>query len=133
VIETFVELPTGNIVALRPTVTVVVAGMYDLPFVCLADSGSLHNRMPSYVAAEAGIELAGVPEQIALGGVRLDCWTVDAIPLEAGDATWTAPVSFCQPCSDDFPFILGQEGFFRHFVVTIRAADYLIEYVAEDR
>ena len=132
-IEAFIELPTGNVVAPRPTVTVIVAGLDNLPLACLADSGSLHNRMPSYLAEEAGIELEGVPEQIALAGAHLESWMVDAVPLEAGGVAWTAPVSFCAPWPEDFPLILGQEGFFRHFVVTIRAADYLIEYIPEEK
>ena len=70
-------------------------------------------------------------ERVALGGFRTEARTV-SVRLTVGDVTWEAPVAFCEPWPLSF-HLLGQEGFFRWFRVTVRAARYTIDAVAETR
>lgn len=126
----FKELPgTGPVVA-RPVVPVVIEGQQRAPHACLVDSGSLHNRFGAWVARAVGIDLSDAPlEVIALGGFRSEARRA-SVRLSVGDAAWTAPVWFCDPWPLGF-HLLGQEGFFRSFEVTLRAARYEIELTPE--
>jgi hypothetical protein len=128
----FKELPgpVGDYV--RPAVPVVVEGLPRAPQLCLLDSGSLDNRFGRWVAEAAGIELADATEEtLALGGFRAAARTVP-VQLTLGGETWVAPVSFCEPWPLGF-HLLGQEGFFRWFRVTIRAARYTVDITPEAR
>jgi hypothetical protein len=86
----------------------------------------VHNRFGSWVAEVLGIEPEeGQHQRLAVGGVVTDAVTVP-LRLSVGEFTWHAPVSFCDP----WPFafnLLGQEGFFRFFRVTLAAARYTVE------
>ena len=49
-----------------------------------------------------------------------------SVPLTLGDFSWETTVWFCDPWPFAFQ-LLGQEGFFRWFSVTIDAADRSLE------
>ena len=115
----FIELPGEHLPITRPAVTVEVAG-FELPLVCLVDSGALAIRMGGWVADSAGISLRGAPrERISVAGNRTTGYRVEAT-LRLGHYAWDAPVWFCDPWELNFG-LLGQNGFFSHFEVTIRA------------
>lgn len=117
----YLELPGQPVGYLRPTVAVRLGGQEAVAHLCLLDSGALHNRFGSWVAEAAGIELpAELPETAALGGVLTRAASVP-VDLRIGAHAWRAPVWFCDPWPFSFN-LLGQEGFFRFFTVTFRAA-----------
>jgi hypothetical protein len=127
----FKELPGTDRDYLRPALPILVEGLPRAPQLCLLDTGSLHNRFGLWVAEAAGIEVGAASEQsLALGGFRTRARTVP-VRLAIGDWTWEAPVSFCDPWPLSF-HLLGQEGFFRWFRVTIRAARYAIDLTIEE-
>lgn len=127
----FKELPGASEDYVRPVVPVVVEGLPLAPQLCLLDTGSLQNRFGGWVAQAAGIDLdAATTQTLALGGFQTIARTVP-VRLALGDASWDAPVSFCDPWPLSFN-LLGQEGFFRWFRVAIRAARYTMEVVLEE-
>lgn len=126
----FKELPASSSSIARPVLPVVVEGQRRAPQYCLVDSGSLHNRFGAWLARSVGIDLGGTPtEVIALGGFQTEARRA-LVRLSVGDATWLSPVWFCNPWPLGF-HILGQEGFLRHFEVTIRAASHEMELTPE--
>lgn len=126
----FKELPGRDRDYLRPVVPIAVEGLPRAPQLCLVDTGSLENRFALWVAQAAGIDLAGAPDEaIALGGFQTRARHA-TVQLAVGDTTWDAPVWFCDPWPLAF-HLLGQEGFFKWFRVTIRAARYSIEVAPE--
>ena len=128
----FKQLPGQAGVFRRPVVPVVVEGFSTAPQECLLDTGSLRNRFDAWIADSTGIDLSGAAEEvIALGGFSTVARTVRAA-LSIGDFRWEAPVSFCDPWPMPFQ-VLGQEGFFRWFKVTIRAAEHTIDVEPEER
>jgi hypothetical protein len=126
----FKELPGTIEDYVRPVVPVTVEGLTRAPQLCLVDTGALQNRFGAWVAEAAGIELVDRPtEMIAVGGFRTEARSA-RVRLGVGDLAWKANVSFCDPWPLAF-HILGQEGFFRWFEVTIRAARYTIDLELE--
>ena len=126
----FKEMPGDPGGQPRPIVPVVVEGLQEAPFYCLADSGSMHNRFALWVAEMCGIDVRGARDEvIGIGGSTTVARTVP-VRLSAAGLTWEAPVSFCEPWPRAFQ-ILGQEGFFRWFDVRIRAADHTIDLEPE--
>ena len=126
----FKELPGTSRDYLRPAVPVTVEGMPRAPQLCLLDTGALHNRFGAWTAEAAGIDLTGADHQrVAVGGFVTSARQVP-LRMTVGDATWEAPVWFCDPWPLAF-HLLGQEGFFRWFKVRLRAAVYEIEITAE--
>lgn len=126
----FKELPGVSRDFLRPTVPVTVEGIERAPQLCLLDTGALHNRFGAWVAEAAGIDLEGAEEaRFAIGGF-VTVGLQASVRLTVGDASWEAPVWFCDPWPLAF-HLLGQEGFFRWFDVRIRAAVYEAEIVPE--
>lgn len=116
---------------IRPVVPIVVEGLPRAPQLCLLDTGALHNRFGAWVARAAGISLEDAAEEVVtLGGFRSRARTVP-VQLAIGGTTWEAPVSFCDPWPVSFQ-LLGQEGFFRWFKVTIRAARLTIDIEPEE-
>jgi hypothetical protein len=127
----FKELPGTIEDYVRPVVPVTVEGLPRAPQLCLVDTGALQNRFGAWVAEAAGIELVDRPtEMIAVGGFRTEARSA-RVRLGVGDLAWEANVSFCDPWPLAF-HILGQEGFFRWFEVTIRAARYSIDLELEE-
>lgn len=125
----FKELPGTTKSLPRPVVPVMVEAQRT-PQYCLLDTGSLHNRFGGWVARAAGIDLGGAPlDVIALGGFRAEARRASVL-LSVGEASWMAPVWFCDPWPLAF-HLLGQEGFFDRFEVTIRAARHEIELSPE--
>lgn len=116
----FLELPGEVPPITRPAAKVRVEG-FEQPLVCLLDSGALAIRMGSWVADSAGISLVGAPRApVTVGGVVAVGRCVET-SLWLGPYTWRAPVWFCDRW-ESFGFgLLGQQGFFSHFAVTIRA------------
>lgn len=113
-------------------VPVVVEGDAAAPYVGLLDTGAVQNRFGRWVAQACGIDLTGALDEIlGVGGFTTVARTVP-VRLAVGDFEWEAPVSFCDPWPLDFQ-LLGQEGFFRWFKVTIRAAEFTIDLEPEDR
>ena len=95
----FARMPCDRGLVPRPMVDLLVAGSEELLLPCLVDTGSSQNRFGLWVAEETAIDLHGV-ESVLLG------------------------------LGSPWPFgyqLLGLEGFFRWFDVTIRAADLLLE------
>ncbi len=128
----FKELPGEAGLPPRPVVPVVLEGTVLAPVLCLVDSGSRHNRFGSWVAEACGVDLRGAPEEvIGIGGIRTLARTV-TVQLSAAGLTWDAPVSFCDPWPLAFQ-VLGQEGFFRWFEVTVRAAQFTVDLEPEVR
>jgi hypothetical protein len=127
----FKELPGTLEDYVRPVVPVTVEGLPRAPQLCLVDTGALQNRFGAWVAEAAGIELVDRPtEMIAVGGIRTEARSA-RVRLGVGDLAWEANVFFCDPWPLAF-HILGQEGFFRWFEVTIRAARYTIDLELEE-
>lgn len=127
----FKELPGTLEDYVRPVIPVTVEGLTRAPQLCLVDTGALQNRFGAWVAEAAGIELVDRPtEMIAVGGFRTEARSA-RVRLGVGDLAWEANVSFCDPWPLAF-HILGQEGFFRWFEVTIRAARYTIDLELEE-
>ncbi|MBL8778911.1 MAG: hypothetical protein JNK12_23475 [Acidimicrobiales bacterium] len=118
----FRGLPGSTGFVPRPVLDVAVEHEDVVDVVALCDTGALHNRFGRWVADEAGLDLEDLrPEAIAVGGQHLLARTA-TLRLEIGPIAWEAPISFCEPWP--WPYhLLGQEGFFRWFDVTIRAAD----------
>lgn len=115
----------------RPVVDVAVTHLDSCHVLALCDTGALHNRFGRWVADEIGLDVDGIePEAIAVGGQHLLARTA-VLALEVGEVTWEAPVSFCEPWPWAY-HLLGQEGFFRWFEVTVRAADRELDLVAID-
>ncbi len=128
----FKELPGTPADYVRPAIAVVVEGLPRAPQLCLLDTGALHNRFGAWVARAAGISLEGIEaEELTLGGFRTEARSIP-IQLTLQGTTWEAPVSFCEPWPLSF-HLLGQEGFFRWFKVTIRAARFTIDVVPESK
>ena len=122
----FAGLPGDPSGVARPVVRLGLVQSADFELACLIDTGTVHNRFGAWIADEAGIDLTGVPTQrLGIGGIVVEARTV-AVGLRLQDFEWEAPVSFCSP----WPFgyqLLGLEGFFRWFAVTIRAADLVVD------
>lgn len=118
----FRYLPGETVAVPRPTVDVHVEGIDSTALACLIDTGSLHNRFGLWVARAAGIDLSERPnESIGVGGRPLLAKEI-TVRLGVGDMSWEAPVWFCDPWPWGFQ-ILGQDGFFRWFRISIQAAE----------
>ncbi|MGH9009397.1 MAG: retropepsin-like aspartic protease [Acidimicrobiia bacterium] len=128
----YAMLPGDPASVARPVIDIVVEGMVEAELRCIVDSGSVHTLMPAWVAAEAGVALAGADElHLLLGGTAVIA-RFAAVQLTIGDHRWEAPVGFCDP----WPYgwgLLGQASFFRFFVVTFRAADWELEIEPVER
>lgn len=122
----FRSLPHGMDEVPRPLVDIEIEGMGPITIVCLTDTGSLHNRFGMWVARLAGIDLSDAEStRIGVGGRPVRARTT-VTRLRFGEASWEAPVSFCEPWPWDFQ-LLGQEGFFRWFRVVFDAAERRME------
>jgi hypothetical protein len=135
VILPFAEFPNPDgTYTSRPAADVSIEGL-GFPVRCLIDSGAARNRFGIEIARAAGIVLPqSDSESFAAGGIaNITTYTASAVQLAIADMTWTADVAFCDPWPDPFPNILGIEGFFRHFRVTVRATDFIVEVEPEDR
>lgn len=122
----YAELPGDAANIARPVLDVVVEGMVEAPLRCIVDSGSVHTLMAAWVASEVGITLNGTAERhlLVAGGSAIARFAT--VQLSVADYRWEAPVGFCDP----WPYrwgLLGQDSFFRFFVVTFRAADWELE------
>ena len=124
--RSYSEFPGDASAVARPVLDVVVEGMAIAPIRCLVDSGSVHTLMPRWVAGEAGVDVSDVSaDPLRVGGSHTEARHVDVL-LAVGDHAWEASVGFCEP----WPYgwgLLGQQSFFRFFVVTFRAADWELE------
>jgi hypothetical protein len=106
----------------RPVVDVWLEGLDLTGLACLLDTGALRTRFSAELAGLAGIELAGAPtERFSVGGQIIEGASARVtLRMKAGDDEhqWDAPVWFCDPWPFAFQ-LLGLDGFFRHFRVTI--------------
>jgi hypothetical protein len=119
----FLELPGEAYPLRRPVIPVQIEDLEEAPLFCLLDTGSTSNRFGAELAEIAGVPLARPLDQkeIVVGGVRTTGRCV-RVHLTVGSYRFEAPTWFCEP----WPFafgLLGQEGFFRFFRVTISAAE----------
>ncbi|MGI8936779.1 MAG: hypothetical protein ACR2JF_00940 [Iamia sp.] len=106
----------------RPVADVAITHDTTAHVVALCDTGALYNRFASWVADEIGLDVSAIePEALGVGGQHLLARTA-VLSLRVGEMEWEAPVSFCEPWPWSYQ-LLGQEGFFRWFEVTVRAAD----------
>lgn len=130
-IAPFRGLPGHTGIVPRPVIDVTLTHEHACRVVALCDTGALHNRFARWVADEIGLDLDGVePEPIGVGGQHLLARSA-VVSLRVGDTTWEAPVGFCEPWPWAYQ-LLGQEGFFRWFEVTVRAADRELDIIAID-
>ena len=110
-----------------------IEGLEEAPYLCLLDSGATANRMSAELAELAGVSLDSPlsVDEIAVAGLRTTgrCVRVD---LTVAARRFDAPVWFCDPWPFGFG-LLGQEGFFRFFRVTFRAARNFVECVPEQQ
>ncbi|CAN5850028.1 hypothetical protein BH20ACT7_BH20ACT7_10210 [soil metagenome] len=121
----FKELPGLPTDYLRPVAPVRVDGQH-LLVAGLLDSGSLENRFGSWVAEALGLDLRDAESvDLAIGGVITHSRSIP-VDLAIDGLVWRAPVSFCDPWPFGF-HLLGQEGFFRFFHVSIRASSYHLD------
>ena len=122
----FAGLPGDRSGVARPVVRIGLVQSGDFDLTCLVDTGTVANRFGAWIAEEVGIDLSSAPTQgLGIGGVIVTARSA-TVGLRLEDFEWEAPVSFCSP----WPFgyqLLGLEGFFRWFAVTIRAADLALE------
>lgn len=128
----FRGLPGNAEIVPRPLLDVTVRQDQALTVAALCDTGALHNRFAMWVADEIGLDVRAIePEAIGVGGQHLLARTA-IVSLQIGGHLWEAPVSFCEPWPWSYQ-LLGQEGFFRWFEVTVRAADRELDLVANGR
>ena len=128
-IAPFRGLPGVRETVPRPIIDVAIGHEVGLSVAALCDTGALHNRFAMWVADEIGLDVRSIePEAIGVGGQHLLARTA-IVALRIGEHRWEAPVSFCEPWPWSYQ-LLGQEGFYRWFEVTIRAADRVQEIVA---
>ncbi|WBB78788.1 retropepsin-like aspartic protease [Micromonospora sp. WMMD882] len=116
----------------RPVVPVTIEGISNTNFLCLVDSGAIHNRFDASVAELLGIDLGDCdPVTPFYAGSHLYTGFMTQVNLSIGELSWYAPVCFVPDWQGEFP-LLGHEGFFRWFEVGFYAADsYLtLEYAA---
>lgn len=128
----FIELPGEFRPLIRPAVPVQVEDLDDAPQVCLLDSGAVSNRLPAWLAGAAGLSLddAIAEDEIVVGGARTTGRLLQ-VELTLGDVRFQAPAWFCEPWKLSFG-LLGQEGFFRFFRVTLCAAEGWLECEPEE-
>jgi hypothetical protein len=124
----FLELPTAAPAALtRPALPVQLEDLELAPLVCLLDTGASANRFGVEMADLAGISLAAplAHADFAVGGIvtAAACVRVD---LTVAGHRYEAPAWFCDPWPFGFG-LLGLDGFFRFFRVTISAAEEWLE------
>jgi hypothetical protein len=104
----------------RPVVDVRFGGMSP-KFPCLVDSGALGIRAGADIAEILGLDLsAGQVSRHAIGGANRIGWTMVDVELRVGRWSWTAPVTFFE--NFNHQPVLGLEGFFDRFAVTVDAA-----------
>ncbi len=122
----YAELPGDTGAVARPVLDIVVEGMDEAPIRCLVDSGSVNTLLPTWVADLAGVTLDTAERRaLGVGGSVVNAAFVD-VQLTLGNHSWEATVGFCE----NWPYgwgLLGQDAFFRYFVVTMRAADWELE------
>ena len=132
----FRELPTASGgLTRRPVIDVWLEGLEATALACLLDSGAMATRFSAELAEIAGIDLTGAPPQIiSVAGHQLSARST-RVTLSVRDATarhdWDAAVWFCDPWPFAFQ-LLGLEGFFRHFRVTIAGYPEWVECEPED-
>ncbi|HEY4621516.1 MAG TPA: retropepsin-like aspartic protease [Gaiellaceae bacterium] len=128
----FIELPGELRPLIRPAVPVQIEDLDDAPQVCLLDSGAVSNRLPAWLADAAGLSLddALAQDEIVVGGARTTGRLLQ-VELTLGDVRFQAPAWFCDPWNLSFG-LLGQEGFFRFFRVTLCAAEGWLECEPEE-
>ena len=104
----------------------------DAPQLCLLDSGATSNRFPAWLAEAAGLSLddALAEDEIVVGGLRTTGRLL-RVDLTLGEIRFHAPAWFCDPWTLSFS-LLGQEGFFRFFRVTLCAAEGWLECHPEE-
>ena len=124
----FRSLPAvgGGELTPRPVVDIALEGLSAAPMGCLLDTGALRTRMSAELAPLAGVELdEALTEEFWVAGLKT-VGTMARVGLTVTDGadqfSWDAPVWFCEPWPHPFG-LAGLEGFFHHFVVTIRAYD----------
>lgn len=122
----YTTLPEAAGTPARPLLDVAVEDVDDVVVPCLVDSGAANTLLPRWLAEMAGLSLEGGEIRrlgVAGGETRA---TIIACRLTAAGHTWEAPVGFAHP----WPYgwgLLGHEGFFRFFTVTLRAVDLEFE------
>lgn len=116
----------------RPAVPIQVEDLEDAPQICLLDSGATSNRFPSWVAEAAGVSVSDPldEDEITVGGVRTSGRLL-SVELIVSTVRFQAPVWFCDPWPFSFG-LLGQEGFFRFFRVTLCAAEGWLDLEPEE-
>lgn len=116
------RLPSDPAAARRPILGVEVRGRREVHLPCLIDTGSLHVRMPEWVAVRTGIDLDAIDGvRIGLGGQVVEaCPAHVAIATAAGELITT--VWFCRGWHSPFG-LLGQEGFLDRYRLTLDVAE----------
>jgi hypothetical protein len=123
----FLELPEDRRLLPRPAIPVQFEDLVDAPQLCLLDTGSVSTRCPAWLAEAAGLSLdeALARDSAVVGGLHTTGRLLH-VDLTVADVRFAAPVWFCDPWPVSF-CLLGQEGFFRFFRVTLSAAEGWVE------
>jgi hypothetical protein len=126
----FIELPGARQTLTRPVVPVQIEDLEEAPQLCLVDTGSTTNRFGRWLADAVGIDLSDAPtDELVVGGITTMAQHA-RVDLTIAGLRYDAPVTFCEP----WPFafnLLGQEGFFRFFRVTICAQEAWLDVEPE--
>ena len=127
----FRELPGERAPLPRPVVPVQIEDLVEASQLCLIDTGSTANRFGRWVSDEVGVDLGAAPRaSVAIAGIHTTAWQA-RVDLTIAGVRYDAPVTFCDP----WPFafgLLGQEGFFRFFRVTICAKEFWLDVEPEE-
>lgn len=115
----------------RPVARVSVDGLRELELPCMLDSGSRNTLMPAWVAREAQVPVDGAPSiDLAIGGHVLQA-RFAVVRMFMKRHTWETEVGFCERWPWDH-MLLGLNGFFRWFDVTISVASQRTTMVPVD-
>jgi hypothetical protein len=125
----YVELEGTSLA--RPALAVQLEDLREAPHLCLVDSGAISNRLPTALAALAGLSVAEAldEDRIVVGGL-VTSGRLLRVDLTVAGVRFEAPAWFCDPWPFGFG-LLGQEGFFRFFRVTFCAAEGWLDVVPE--
>jgi hypothetical protein len=121
----FVDLP-GEVALMRAAVPIVVERLARAPQMCLLDTGSVRNIFPGWLAEELAIEFGDAEEKrLGIAGMTTTARCAHT-SLRLGPWMFDAPVWFADPWPFGFA-VLGQEGFFVYFRVTLCALEGWLE------
>lgn len=109
-----------------PSVPITLAGPKDsIDVVALVDSGADTSAIPRGIAEILGLDLSGERENIiGIGGKSPAVKTLARITIQRGHERYSFPLKvYVLLEAEDFPILVGRQGFFENFDVTFREND----------